>query len=130
MLVGTADDIARARIQRKRLGAGWRQAGLLAAAARHALAHNLDRIGDDHRAARALARSLNEARPGTVDESGVESNIVLIPADGAPRVAARLREQGVLISVFGPTALRAVTHLDVTEADCADAGRLLAAALG
>ncbi len=36
----------------------------------------------------------------------------------------------MLISVLGPTALRAVTHLDVTEADCADAGRLLAAALG
>lgn len=129
VLVGRADDIARARIQRKRLGAGWRQAGLLAAAARHALAHNLDRIGDDHLAARALARSLNEARPGSVDESGIESNIVLIPADGAPRVAARLREQGVLISVLGPTALRAVTHLDVSEADCAEAGRLLADAL-
>ncbi len=36
----------------------------------------------------------------------------------------------MLISVLGPNALRAVTHLDVTEADCADAGRLLAAALG
>ena len=47
----------------------------------------------------------------------------------APRVAARLREQGVLISVLGPTALRAVTHLDVSEADCAEAGRLLAVAL-
>ncbi|MBK7821598.1 MAG: low specificity L-threonine aldolase [Tessaracoccus sp.] len=126
VLVGTAEDIARARIQRKRMGAGWRQAGLLAAAARHALATNLDRIGDDHRAARALARALNEVRPGSVDEGGIESNIVLIPADGAPAAAARLKEQGVLISVLGPNALRAVTHLDVSEADCAVAGRLLA----
>ncbi|MFT3887295.1 MAG: GntG family PLP-dependent aldolase [Arachnia sp.] len=129
VLVGSADDIARARIQRKRLGGGWRQAGLLAAAARHALAHNLARIGDDHRAAKAFAQAVNQVRPGTVDETAVESNIVLIPAPGAADVAARLREAGVLVSLVGANALRAVTHLDVTEADCAAAGRLLADAL-
>ena len=50
-----------------------------------------------------------QGRPGTVGESGGESIIVLSPVCGAPRVAVRVREQGVLISVLGPTALRAVT---------------------
>lgn len=127
VLAGTADDIARARVQRKRLAAGWRQAGILAAAAGYALTHNLDRIGDDHVAARALADAVNAARPGSVADP--ETNIVLIPTAEAPAVAARLREQGVLVSVLGPTALRAVTHLDVTVEECARAGTLIGAAL-
>ena len=49
VLVGSAEQMARARTQRKRLGAGWRQAGLLAAAGSHALEHNVGRIAEDHR---------------------------------------------------------------------------------
>lgn len=129
VLVGTADQMARARVQRKRLGAGWRQAGVLAAAALYALEHNLTRIAEDHHSARALAESIDEAAPGVVDVSGVVTNIVLIPTPDAPGVAARLKEQGVLVSVLGPTALRAVTHLDVDIEQCIDAGRQVAAAL-
>ena len=129
VLVGTADEMARARVQRKRLGAGWRQAGLLAAAGLYAVEHNMDRIVDDHRAASMLARAINEACPGAVDESSVETNIVLIPVAGAPAVAAGLAEQGVKVSVLGPSSLRAVTHLDVTEEECRGAGALIGAAL-
>lgn len=127
VLAGTADDIARARVQRKRLGAGWRQAGSLAAAGSYALANNLDRIADDHASARALADAINAALPGAVEAP--ETNIVLIPTAGAPAVAAALKERGVLVSVLGPGALRAVTHLDVTVAQCDQAGALIAAAL-
>ncbi|GAA4903850.1 GntG family PLP-dependent aldolase [Tessaracoccus lubricantis] len=129
VLVGTAEQMARARVQRKRLGAGWRQAGVLAAAGLHALDHNLGRIADDHLAARALAEAINSVRPGTVDQESVVTNIVLVDAPDAPSVAARLRERGVLVSVLGPSALRAVTHLDVTAAQCAEAGALIAAEL-
>ena len=123
VLVGSAEQMQRARVQRKRMGAGWRQAGVLAAAALHALDHNLSRIADDHRAARALAESISAVVPGVVEEPS--TNIVLIPTPDAPGVAARLRDEGVLISVLGPKALRAVTHLDVTADDCAEAGRLI-----
>lgn len=118
VLVGSADEMARARTQRKRLGAGWRQAGILAAAGLYALEHNLGRVADDHRAAQALADELGAPRP--------ESNIVVIPVPDAPAVAAQLAERGVLVSVLGPTALRAVTHMDVTVEECAAAGRTLA----
>ena len=77
----------------------------------------------------AAAAFLIMGRPVVSDQQVQSLNVVLIPADGAPRVAARLKEKGVLISVLGPNALRAVTHLDVSEADCAEAGRLLADAL-
>jgi len=127
VLVGDGDDIARARVQRKRLGAGWRQAGMLAAAGSYALGHNVGRVAEDHTSARLLAEAINAARPGSVVDP--ETNIVLIPTAQAPAVAAELREAGVLISVLGPTALRAVTHLDVTAEQCTSAGALIASRL-
>lgn len=128
VLVGSAEQMRRARVQRKRLGAGWRQAGVLAAAAIYALEHNLTRVADDHRAARVLAEAIEAVAPGIV--VAPSTNIVLIPTPDAPGVAARLREVGVLISVLGPTALRAVTHLDVTEDECAEAGHRIGQLLG
>ena len=60
VLVSSADNIARARIWRKRLGGGWRQAGMLAAAALHSLDHHVERLADDHAAARAFAEAVAE----------------------------------------------------------------------
>ena len=129
VLVGTADEMARAREQRKRLGAGWRQAGVLAAAGRYALAHNVERIAEDHAAAKALAEAIAEVAPDAVDPGAVETNIVMARVPQAARVAARLADAGVRISTIGPAALRAVTHLDVTAEECAEAGRIIGRAL-
>lgn len=129
VLVGSREQMDRARVQRKRLGGGWRQAGVLAAAGLHALEHNLPRIGEDHEAARAFAESVADVCPAAVNLDAVETNIVLLEAPGARRVAAELEDLGVRISVLGPGALRAVTHLDVTVEDCRRAGRLVGQAL-
>ena len=130
VLIGDADDIARARIQRKRLGGGWRQAGLMAAAAGYALERNLARVGEDHVAARAFAAALAERRPDAVDLGSVETNVVLIDCQEAPAAAAAARENGVALSVIGPKQLRVVTHLDVTEEQCRQAGTILGGLLG
>lgn len=124
VLVGDADQIARARVQRKRLGAGWRQAGSLAAAGLYALRNNVARLADDHASARVLAAAINAGRPGSVNDP--ETNIVMIPTADAPATAAKLKEAGIAISVLGPTALRAVTHLDVSGEACAAAGKTIA----
>src|SRR5664279_4571209 len=78
VLVSSAENIARARIQRKRLGGGWRQAGILAAAGLYALDHHIDRLADDHAAARALAEEVADAAPEAVSVEDVETNIVVI----------------------------------------------------
>ncbi|HET7524840.1 MAG TPA: low-specificity L-threonine aldolase, partial [Burkholderiaceae bacterium] len=57
-LVGGRELIARAHRARKMLGGGMRQAGVLAAAALHALDHHIDRLIDDHANARRLAAGL------------------------------------------------------------------------
>ncbi len=127
VLVASADRIARARILRKRLGAGWRQAGILAAGARFALDHQLDRLADDHAAARAFAAAVAEAAPASVDPAAVETNIVIIDTGDRPAgpIAAAAAEQGVLVSALGARMIRAVTHLDVTTDSCADAGKII-----
>jgi threonine aldolase len=118
LLVSSAANVERARTLRKRLGGGMRQAGVLAAAGRYALAHNLGRLADDHARARHLAGAL--APYGVVDPAAVVTNIVPIdlakhPLD-APALAAVAAAHGVLVSVMGERYARAVTHLDVDDA--------------
>lgn len=127
VLVSSAANIARARVQRKRLGGGWRQAGMLAAGAAYALDHHLARLADDHAAARRFAAAVAEVAPDAVDLDALETNIVVLHTGAAPAapVAAAAAEQGVLVSALGPHLIRAVTHLDVTGDECAEAGALL-----
>ena len=131
VLVSSAANIARARIQRKRLGGGWRQAGILAAAGLYALDHNIDRLADDHAAARALAEAVAEAAPDAVNIADVETNIVVVGTGTTPAadVVAAAREAGLAISAVGAHQVRAVTHLDVSHDDSVQAGRILGALL-
>lgn len=122
-----------ARAIRRRLGGGMRQAGVLAAAGRHALRHNLGRLADDHDRAQRLAEGLADAAPGLVDPAAVQTNIVpldltVTPLDTAT-LAATCRAEGVLISAVGPRRARLVTHLDVDDAGAARALDVLRKAL-
>ena len=114
---------AEAVLMRHRLGGGWRQAGLLAAAGIYALDHHIARLAEDHANARLLAVNLQSA--GLAVRSP-ETNIVLVDVADAPAVAARAAAQDVRVSAFGPKLLRLVTHLDVTEKDCLRAAEVLA----
>ncbi len=127
VLVSSADNIARARVWRKRLGAGWRQAGILAAGAAYALDHHVARLGDDHAAARTFATAVAERAAEAVDPAGVETNIVVLDTAGVPAgpIAAEAAVHGVLVSALGAHMIRAVTHLDVTAEQCHDAGEIL-----
>ena len=122
VLVGSAADIARARVWRKQAGGGMRQAGILAAAGLYALDHNVARLGEDHRRAADLAAAVGVARPQT--------NILLIPAADALAAAATAAGRGVLVSAITPTVLRAVTHLDVDDEAIACAAEVLAPLVG
>ncbi|MEO5851437.1 MAG: GntG family PLP-dependent aldolase [Nocardioides sp.] len=107
LVLGPADHVAEARIWRKRMGGGMRQAGVLAAAGLHALDHHVDRLADDHAHAALLAEACG------VDPAGVDTNIVVIETADAPGFVTTARDRGVLVSAVGPTTVRLVTHLDV-----------------
>jgi threonine aldolase len=126
-LCGPRELIARAHRVRKMLGGGMRQAGVLAAAAQHALDHHIDRLAEDHANARRLAEGL-QGLPGVQCEMP-QTNIVFV--DVAPErahgVVDRARAQGVLCT--GLYRLRLVTHLDVSRADVDRAIDVMRAAL-
>jgi threonine aldolase len=105
LLLGSAERIAQARVIRKRLGGGMRQVGIFAAAGQYALG-NIGRLAKDHARAARLASALGVR---------AETNIVPLPVPDACGLAREAQEQGVLISVLGPTFARLVTHHDVDD---------------
>ncbi len=130
VIAGSAADIARAARARRMFGGAMRQSGILAAAGLYALDHHLPQLAADHANARLIAEQL-AAIPGILrDLATVETNIVVFRlADGLPdaaSVVARAGAAGVLVSALGARTVRAVTHRDVSHADCARAAERLA----
>ncbi len=134
LLAGTKATIAIADRHRRRMGGAMRQNGIFSAAALHALDHHLPRLHEDHAHARLFAERLAAGAAVQLDLATVQTNIVVfhlpeaLPID-APTLSARARDLGVLVNAFGPRTVRAVTHLDVTRAQCERAADVLAALL-
>jgi len=133
MLVGSAEAMARARLFRKALGGGMRQAGVLAAAGLIALEEMPARLGEDHANARLLAKAVAAHKAAEIDMETVQTNIVIFKLRGggdAAAFCAMLKANGVLASGIGPRVVRFVTHFDVGRVECARAagvvGELLA----
>jgi threonine aldolase len=132
VLAGSADDIAALVRYRRMLGGAMRQAGILAAAGIHALEHHVERLVEDHANARLIGERVAAVDGVRVDLARLETNILVFrleaPAPDAATVVDRARNAGVLVMAFGPRTVRAVTHLDVSRADCEHAADVLAAA--
>jgi threonine aldolase len=114
MLLGERGFIERARRWRKVVGGGWRQAGLLAAMANHALDHHVARLADDHRRAGELAAALR-ALPGLqVDGPHTSMVFVSLPPGSEQEFFAHLASRRIRTFTRGNT-LRLVLHLDVDD---------------
>ena len=130
ILVGTKQDMDRARRARKLFGGALRQAGIPAAACLYAMEHNIDRLAEDHANAKLFAEAI-AAIPGIrIDVAGVESNLVFFEIDAshgtAAELSAVLRQRGVLMNPAGGTPrLRACTHLDVDRAGVLEAAEAI-----
>lgn len=132
MLVGSSDQIRRARTFRKAMGGGMRQVGVLAAAGLVALETMTERLEEDHRNARLLAESLAKIPAVTIDLASVQTNIVrfkLAAGKGAPELVAGLKRRGILAGNVGPDSIRLVTHHDVDRAQCEHAVQQIAVEL-
>jgi len=121
VLCGSADFIAAARADKHRLGGGWRQAGIVAAAGIVALETMVDRLADDHARAHRFATALAERWPDALDDlrAGGFTVVALTPAPNAEpidAVAARCaaRPVALLLGAEGPglgdAALAAADH--------------------
>jgi threonine aldolase len=132
-MLSTKERVAKARVWRKRYGAGMRQIGLLAAGAHYALDNNIDRLSEDHRRAQELAVAIAAIESSLIDPTSVHTNIVGLDLAALPMTAAdlatRCKDAGLWISALGPKYARLVTHLDFDDAQCAQAIEILKKAL-
>ena len=119
VLVGSKDEVFRARRTRKMLGGALRQAGVVAATAIYALENNIDRLAVDHANAKTFAAAVAKIEGVKINLDDVESNLVFFGIDrelgNACQLSAALKAKGVLIGAMGPQTLRACTHLDVNS---------------
>ena len=129
MLVGSKDFIEEARIVRKMLGGGMRQAGILAAAGLVALEETPPHLHVDHENARFLAQGMADIPGIRIDPAKVASNILFLEVSGTRltsfEISKRLAAQNVLANGVTPESIRMVTHYDVNRAGCERAIRVL-----
>ncbi|HEY6961694.1 MAG TPA: GntG family PLP-dependent aldolase [Gaiellaceae bacterium] len=120
LIAGSSELMLRARVEKHRFGGAMRQAGIVAAAGLYALDHNVDRLAEDHARARRLAEGWAAAGL-PVDVELVQTNFVQLDVSklslDVDDALARIRANGVRLSQTRPGVLRAVTHLDVIDAD-------------
>lgn len=133
MLAGTRQDMERAQRFRRMFGGAMRQAGILAAAGIYALESNVTRLAEDHANARLIAKRLAACERVEINPERVPTNIVVFRLrPGAPAariVVEHCKAEGVLLFAFSDSVIRAVTHLDVSRAQCERAGDVIAAAV-
>jgi threonine aldolase len=129
LVAGTEQAIDQARLYRKRLGGGMRQAGVLAAAGLVALEESPAKLAADHENARLLAEAIARLPGIQIDVAAVKTNIVIfdISALGIStnEFSANLKERGVLANGIDEKRMRLVTHQDVSRADCESAAGIL-----
>jgi threonine aldolase len=129
LLAGSSDLMARARLERSRLGGGMRQAGVIAAAGLVALRTMVDRLVDDHRRARHLAEAVADRWPDSgCDPDRVTTNIVVFRHPGTNILLEHLNREGVRVGTIAPGVVRMVTHRDVDDDGLDRARKALASA--
>ena len=118
VLVGSHSFIARAHRWRKMFGGGMRQSGFLAAACLHAIDHHVDRLSDDHRRAKTIAKAINQLEDFEVKMDTVETNMVYFESKApALEVMEGLRRMNIDVLDVKPNVCRIVVHLHVTDED-------------
>jgi len=128
-ICGQKEKIDSARRFRKMWGGGMRQAGVIAAGALYALRNNRDRLKEDHIKAKRFAEIImNGTTSIKIDLTRVETNIILLELASKfslEEFLEKIAVQGVRLSRGAGTMIRAVTHMDVSLADCEEAAQTI-----
>ncbi len=117
LLLGNKDFIRKARRLRKAMGGGMRQAGYLAAAGLFALKNNVKRLKDDNNRARELSATIQNLNY-VESVRTVKSNILIFDLKHplmADEFLGKIKEKGINASPFGPSTIRFVTHMEITD---------------
>ncbi len=118
VIVGTEEFIHRARKNRKILGGGMRQAGIIAAPGIYALNNMIDRLAEDHMHAKIIAKELEKI---PIKLKPVETNIIYGDLSKtkwtASEIQNRFENKGIKVSRMGEDLFRMVTYLNISRSD-------------
>jgi threonine aldolase len=116
-LAGSAAFVARARRFKQQFGGGFRQAGIIAAGALHALCHHRERLPETHVLAKRFAGGLAQTDGVVIDPAVVETNIVRFELRDceAGLFVEEAHRRGLHMLPSGPRAVRAVFYLDISS---------------
>ena len=121
VVCGSSEFISEARRNRKVLGGGMRQCGIIAAAGITALEQMVERLKEDHANALRLAEGISQIPGLSIDLENIHTNIVYFDLENerltAESLVKKLADRGVKILSLGPASLRAVTHYGITADD-------------
>ena len=121
LICGSSQFIAEARRNRKVLGGGMRQSGIIAAAGITALEQMVDRLAEDHENAKRLAEGIAHIQGLYIELNRIQTNIVYSDmADeqfDAGKLVKQLADRGIKILQVGPRRIRAVTHYGISAED-------------
>ncbi len=120
VLVGDEEFIERARKNRKRLGGGMRQAGVIAGPGIISLEKMVDRLKEDHDNARRLAEGLKK-KSVEIEPDRYKTNIVMLDTSQfdptAEEIRDKLKERNVLTLALEEDLMRFVTHRTISAED-------------
>lgn len=129
MLAGRKELIQASIRHRRMLGGAMRQVGMFAAACDYGLTHHFERLAEDHDNAKLIAQKLAQCPGVRMASKTVPTNIVVFELEnaklGAAELVAAAKARSILINALGPTKVRLLTHLDVSRAQCQQAGDVL-----
>ena len=116
-LCGTREFVSRARRFKQQFGGGFRQAGIIAAGALHAVRHHRARLAVDHAHAKLLAQGIQDCPGVEVDAAAIETNIVRFKVTSmpAPEFAERLYARGLRVLPAGADGIRAIPYLNISR---------------
>jgi threonine aldolase len=117
LLLGSYEDIKKARRIRKILGGGMRQVGYFAAAGIYALDNNIERLKEDHLRAKKIAKNITDISY-IKNVWPVYTNILIFEIKDnvdVQQLIEKLAKQNLRVSAFGPQLIRIVTHLDFND---------------
>ncbi|OQY39822.1 MAG: threonine aldolase [Spirochaetaceae bacterium 4572_7] len=119
ILVGSKEFIEEAKIIRKMLGGGTRQAGIIAAAGIYALENNIELLQKDHEHATILANALNKKNWAKIDPLSIQTNILIFDTLGttAEKLVKKLSVNGIESFATGENSIRFVTSLEQNDED-------------
>ena len=117
ILAGSCDFIKKARKNRKLMGGGMRQVGILAACGLVSLEKMRHRLIDDHENAKYLAKELKKLGFKVI-ENQLDLNMVFVENDGLPQgLEKQLLNYNIKINGYLDSEMRLVTHHDVSRED-------------